>query len=163
MTDPNWPPPAPPEYTASSSAGVNGELAGWGSRAGALIVDAVILIVLALVLGAIIGGAAGTSDSGVAGAIIFYYVAVFLYPPLTMMRGGEHNGQTFGKQAVGIRVVRETGQPIGFGWALLRELVCKGVLSLFTIPIILSYLWPLWDDRNQALHDKMASTLVVRA
>src|SRR4051794_34821721 len=31
------------------------------------------------------------------------------------------------------------------------------------IPTILDYLWPLWDERNEALHDKMAHTWVVRA
>jgi uncharacterized RDD family membrane protein YckC len=36
------------------------------------------------------------------------------------------------------------------------------LLSIVTIPILLSYLWPLWDTRNQTLHDKMANTIVVR-
>ncbi len=28
---------------------------------------------------------------------------------------------------------------------------------------LVDYLWPLWDDRNQALHDKIVNTVVVRA
>ena len=28
---------------------------------------------------------------------------------------------------------------------------------------LLNVLWPLWDDKNQALHDKVAKTNVVRA
>ena len=27
--------------------------------------------------------------------------------------------------------------------------------------LLLDYLWPLWDDKNQALHDKLARTNVV--
>jgi uncharacterized RDD family membrane protein YckC len=28
--------------------------------------------------------------------------------------------------------------------------------------VLLDYLWPLWDDKKQALHDKVAKTNVVR-
>ncbi len=36
--------------------------------------------------------------------------------------------------------------------------------GLFTILILplLNYLWPLWDKKNEALHDKMCSTRVVK-
>jgi hypothetical protein len=27
---------------------------------------------------------------------------------------------------------------------------------------LLDYLWPLWDGRNQTLHDKVANSIVVR-
>ena len=36
------------------------------------------------------------------------------------------------------------------------------LFGIFTLPLILDYLWPLWDDRNQTLHDKAVSTVVVR-
>jgi uncharacterized RDD family membrane protein YckC len=35
-------------------------------------------------------------------------------------------------------------------------------LSFCSLPLLISYLWPLWDSRNQTLHDKMASTIVVK-
>ena len=39
-----------------------------------------------------------------------------------------------------------------------------GLLSAIShIGLLLDVLWPLWDDRNQALHDKPASTVVIRA
>ena len=43
----------------------------------------------------------------------------------TMSRKGEHNGQTLGKQAAGIRVVRDDGRPIRLGFAVLREVGLK--------------------------------------
>ena len=51
------------------------------------------------------------------------------------------------------------------GRALLREGVGKQLLALITLYtyLIVDYLWPLWDRENQALHDKIASTHVVRA
>ena len=78
------------------------------------------------------------------------------------------NGQTPGKQLVGIRVVRENGEPSGWGYTFLREFVIKGllggVLSSITggIYTVVDHLWPLWDPKRQALHDKMVNTIVVQ-
>ena len=94
---------------------------------------------------------------------------VFIYAPVLMAREGQSNGQTWGKQMLGIRVVRDNGQPMSFGWAALREIAVKGLLVAIAssiipvIPWFLNYLWPLWDDENRALHDMVFSTHVVRA
>ena len=51
---------------------------------------------------------------------------------------------------------------------LLREVVIKQLLFGFvggfflSIPTILDYLWPLWDDENRALHDMIAASRVIR-
>jgi uncharacterized RDD family membrane protein YckC len=85
------------------------------------------------------------------------------------MREGENNGKTWGKQVIGIRVVRDNSQAMSFGWAALREIAVKGLLVsiassiLPLIPWLLDNLWPLWDDENRALHDMVCSTHVVRA
>ena len=34
--------------------------------------------------------------------------------------------------------------------------------GLFVLPLLLAYLRPLWDKRNQTLYDTMADTVVVR-
>lgn len=34
--------------------------------------------------------------------------------------------------------------------------------TLFSFLSLINYLWPLWDDKKQALHDKVAATNVVR-
>jgi uncharacterized RDD family membrane protein YckC len=115
------------------------------------------------------------TDGGAGGVVLVvlgglaYLVVAFLYAPYFMQRHGEHNGQTLGKQWVNIRAVRDTGEPFGWGYALLREFVVKQLLFgtvgslFFSIPTLLDYLWPLWDDQNRALHDMVASTHVVRA
>jgi uncharacterized RDD family membrane protein YckC len=84
-----------------------------------------------------------------------------------MARDGARNGQTWGKQAVGIRVIRNTGEPVSFGFGALREIVVKGFavgIASSIIPLIpwlLDVCWPLWDDENRALHDMVVSTHVV--
>jgi uncharacterized RDD family membrane protein YckC len=117
-----------------------------------------------------------TNDDTAAGGLIVasllgflvFAVLVLLYAPLLMKRAGSNNGQTWGKQIVGIRAVRDNGQPFTFGSAALREVVLKGLavwIASSIIPIIpwfLNYFWPLWDDQNRALHDMAASSHVVK-
>lgn len=150
-----------------------GQLAGWGSRVGSTILDFLILIIPAGILIAIVVGVALGSDTGaivvgIVSLLIFFVVSLF-YAPVLMARQGDKNGQTFGRQIVGIRAVRDNGQPFTLGSAIVREFVVKGLLFgtvgsfLFYIPTIVDWLWPLWDDENRALHDMVVSTHVVQA
>jgi uncharacterized RDD family membrane protein YckC len=170
-----------PVATRAPGQGWEGKpLASWGSRVGAQLIDWLVLLIPAVVLFiVVVAGAVGISgdedaSTGAAiGAIILYVVlisaVVLLYAPLLMMRKGEHNGQTLGKQMLGIRVVRNNGQTMGFGWAALREVVVKGLavgIASSIIPLLpwlLDVLWPLWDDQNRALHDYAVQTHVIRA
>ena len=89
-----------------------------------LFIPAVILFFV-VVAGAVgISGDDDASTGAAVAAFILYAILIslvwLLYSPLLMMREGEHNGQTLGKQLVGIRVVRDNGQRMSFGWAALR-------------------------------------------
>jgi uncharacterized RDD family membrane protein YckC len=150
-------------------------LAGWWLRFAAYLLDTVILLCIAV---AVFWGVWGTSGeagtAGIAAAITWgttdYLVRGLLYAPLLMRRRGGHNGQTIGKQVAGIRVIREDGRPMSYGAAVLREWLAKtvmiqvaGVALTGGVAVLLDYIWPLWDERNQALHDRVASTLVLEA
>jgi uncharacterized RDD family membrane protein YckC len=93
-------------------------------------------------------------------------IVAFLYAPAMMART---NGQTLGRMVLGIRVVRAKGQPMTFGWAMLREVAVKALLfgiasSLtFGLASLLDVLWPLWDEENRALHDFIVDTRVIKA
>jgi uncharacterized RDD family membrane protein YckC len=154
-------------------------LASWGSRLAAWCIDWVVLLVPAVILFfVVLAGAWGISGDDDASAwavigatflfVLLISVVILLYAPLLMMRKGAHNGQTLGKQMIGIRVVRDSGEPMSFGWAALREVVFKGLvvgIASSIIPLIpwfLDNFWPLWDDENRALHDMAAQTHVVR-
>lgn len=143
------------------------ELADWWTRAGAFVLDQ--LIVGATAYATLALGRAVASPGHTAQALLFYGVLVaigLLYAPLLMARSGARNGQTLGKQAMGIRVVlADDGEAIGFWRGVLRTVLAQQLLIAVTVYVygLVDYLWPIGDRRNQALHDKIANTLVVRA
>ena len=58
-------------------------------------------------------------------AVLVITVVAFLYAPILMSRT---NGQTLGRMALGIRVIRADGGPMTFWFALLREVLIKTLL-----------------------------------
>lgn len=164
-----------PVATAPGPSAGRYVLAGWWSRVGAAIIDGIIITVVAVVLLAIFGAgfAATDSDTGVGALIaatfvtgLAFAVAALLYAPLMMAKT---NGKTLGRMAVGNRVVRANGQPMTFGWAMLREVAVKALLFnaiggavTFGLAGLLDVLWPLWDDENRALHDFIVDTRTVK-
>lgn len=66
-------------------------------------------------------------------------------------------GQTPGKRLLGLRVVQETGEPIGLGTAFLRWV---GYI-VSALPMLMGFLWAGADRRKQAWHDKIAGTVVI--
>jgi uncharacterized RDD family membrane protein YckC len=144
-------------------------VADFGPRAGAFLIDLVIIIVGAVILNIILSAVAGAlGDTGglvtalVGGLAIT--VAMLLYAPFLMARGGANNGQTVGKQVLDLRVVREDGEPMTFGKGALREVVGRAIPWYFTCGVygLLDHLWPLWDDERRAIHDMIAKTRVVK-
>jgi uncharacterized RDD family membrane protein YckC len=150
-------------------------LASWQSRLVAYVVDTFVVTVPASLLFFVgLGGALG--DAGIWAAllaIVVWLLVVFViwlvYGPVLMAREGEHNGQTWGKQLVRIRAVRDNGEEWTFATAALREVALKNVavwvasFMFMGIPWFLNFFWPLWDDENRALHDMAASSHVVQA
>lgn len=154
-------------------------LAGWGSRLGAFLLDNLIAGFLVLLVSVPAAMAMGMSfdqaltflssaeiPSGVGSSDKFYalFVAQSLaQPTLLAIFLTRWNGQSPGKRALGLRVVRETGEPMTFAVAVRREVLAKTILIVLTfgLAFIPNYLWPLWDDQNRAGHDFLAKTRVV--
>ena len=68
-------------------------------------------------------------------------------------------GQSIGKSRMGLWLVDvHTGQPIGPGRCLARELVAAAANQAF----YLSSLWMLWDEDRQTLADKVVGSTVVK-
>jgi uncharacterized RDD family membrane protein YckC len=149
-------------------------LASWGSRVGARLLDVLVFLVALAVLVApgIVVLIVGSDAAGVVLLILggLAYLALYVfYGAYFMQRRGERNGQTLGKQWVGIRVVRDNGQPYDLGSGLLRQFVVMELLFGWVggwfagIPWLVDVLWPLWEDENRALHDLIVKSHVVQA
>lgn len=65
---------------------------------------------------------------------------------------------TLGKSLLGMKVVRSDGERLSFGRSLGRELA----KYLSSIPLMIGFLLAAFTARKQALHDMVASTVVVR-
>jgi uncharacterized RDD family membrane protein YckC len=141
------PQPQPPGgWQGGPPAGPSGPRASFGLRFVAWLIDLVILVVIDTVIRVILGSTVG----GLLGFVInFAYFGYF--------EGGPA-GQTVGKRAVGIRVIRyQDGGALGWGTALLRNL-CRIISG---IPCALGYFWMLWDKEKMTWHDKLSNTVVV--
>jgi uncharacterized RDD family membrane protein YckC len=68
-------------------------------------------------------------------------------------------GTTVGGIVFDLHVVRLDGRPVDWETAIVRALGC--FLSLFVV--FLGFIWIAFDYNNQAWHDKIAGTVVVRA
>jgi uncharacterized RDD family membrane protein YckC len=137
----------------------------WWPRAGAWLLDTVIVWLIALVVilptAAITAGSDSDDLSGIVWLLLWLIGSVG-YIGGTMTRKGKHNGQTLGKQTVGIRVTRDDGKPVGWGTVAVREVLMKFVVwnATFGIGWLADILWPLGEREKRALHDLIVSTHV---
>jgi uncharacterized RDD family membrane protein YckC len=163
----------------SKPKGLQGQYAGFVTRAIAFVAD--ILIIIAIM--AVVNGAIAVTLQ------FFMGVDVSSCPPLSsidqILSGGmlchaanwvrlfltallapgyfalfwSLGGQTLGQYAMGLRVVRLDGKRMTFLRSIARWI--GYLLSFFALGI--GYLWILWDDRRQGFADKLAKTVVVYA
>lgn len=136
------------------------ELAGLGSRLAAATVDAFVLGVLYWVLGTVLGA---VERHG--GAALSWVVAIGILLAFALTWGyfllfeALNRGRTPGKMAFGIRVVMETGHPVTFTAAAVRNLVrIADAMFFFFIGLLLV----LFHPHNKRLGDMVAGTIVVR-
>ncbi|WP_254910027.1 RDD family protein [Micromonospora sp. NBS 11-29] len=140
-----------------------------GSRVLALLIDVVVQLGVALVLGAglsllVLALPTGAVDAALAGGFqVLFLVLVLVGYPVVMER--LVGGRTVGKLAVGLRVVRADGGPVGVGQSLTRALVGVAVewpgLVLPLLSWAASVTVMVTDPRGRRLGDLVAGTLVV--
>ncbi|MBI3887507.1 RDD family protein [Candidatus Microgenomates bacterium] len=143
--------------------------ASFGRRLGAVLLDGLILGVVGVIVSlpftivaTVMNTAGDPSTVGVFGSMIgmigsilnivisFGYAIYFI----------GKDGQTLGKKALGIKVIRLNGEPkVGYTNAFLRESVGKFISSLI---LGIGYLMMLGDQNKQTLHDKISGTVVIK-
>jgi uncharacterized RDD family membrane protein YckC len=131
------------------------------SRLLAGLLDALLQFLILLVFGALATAVSLDLSEAAASAIgIVVLITVLIVYPVTfetLLRG-----RTPGKAALGLRVVRDDGGPIGFRQALVRGLVGAVLerpgITFFTGAVVTSLL----NDQGKRLGDLLAGTLVLR-
>jgi uncharacterized RDD family membrane protein YckC len=131
-------------------------------RFGAYIIDGIIVGIIQYVLSSIIATFIfdlQPTDIGefftIAGGL---YALIFLISIMYYILYWAWRGQTLGKMAMGIKIVRLDGSSIGVGRATLRYV---GYL-ISTMTLLIGFLMIIGDSKKQGLHDKIADTYVVR-
>ena len=149
---------------------LNFTFAGYGNRIVAQIIDALIVgfavsIIAIPIFGISIFSGVNMDDPGDISAmfaglailplVLFAFVAPVVYEVLMISSAKQ---ATFGKMLMKIKVVDETGLRLTLGAAIGRTLI-KYVSSQLCI---LLWLWPLFNDKEQALHDIIVKDYVIR-
>ena len=162
----------------------------WGDRVLAFLIDAAINLVVGLLVLAIVYalgiamtvvGGSMADDAGnrgqnnpvanllATGGCFTCFCGPLLAVPLVTLIVGLFNkvylihrrGCSIGQGFMKLRVVGPHGERVPHKTLFLRLFV-QVLLSIIWVVSLLSILWPLWDPRRQALHDKAVDTFVIK-
>ncbi len=147
------------------------ELAGFWTRMGALFIDVLVLVAISAaitivwdaasgvgVMGAgaeqleLTGGDFWTLRTGIQSLVIFL---IFVAYVILFWRW---KGQTPGKMALRLKIIRADGSDLGWSDVILRFL--SYIIS--SLIFLIGFIWAFFDDYNQGIHDKLANTFVIR-
>ncbi len=151
--------------------GIAVEYAGFWMRLGAHLIDGIILGIIGWIIGYIIrlvgygvltgkeeiGFALSTAEGGAEFPILLSLIGCVI-GVVYCVAFWTWRGQTPGKIALGIKIIRTDGSPIDLGRSILRYI--GYIISSFILMI--GYLWIAFDPRKQGIHDKIAGTYVIR-
>jgi uncharacterized RDD family membrane protein YckC len=166
-------PAAPPAAAgpAVELAGARYELASFWRRAGAALIDGLVLSLLGIPFQVMWQGVLfGSMPQGAASDLVWWNWIASWFDTFALMWTAyvvaaaavnlafEAYGWTPGKALLGMRVLRSDGHRPGVIHGAARY-TGKFFSSMF---LGLGYLWAAWDPRRQGWHDKFASSFVVR-
>ena len=151
----------------ASTQGVYKSHAGFWKRVGAAIIDSMILslvsgvcmtVIMVVLGGAMLASASGITELGAVsyGFTMVFVIVIFSSVYFTLMESSAKQA-TLGKMALGIVVTDDTGKRISLARANARY--WSKILSAMFLCI--GYMMAGFTAKKQALHDLIASTLVV--
>ncbi len=121
------------------------DLADIGTRFVAILIDG---LIQGVITGALFG--IGRTAGGGLGIIITLAYNWYFWT--------RNNGQTPGKSLMNIRVIKADGTPITDADAIVRAIG----YYISGLVLGLGYIWAIFDANNQAWHDHLAKTYVVK-
>jgi uncharacterized RDD family membrane protein YckC len=131
--------------------------AGFGRRLIAYVVDVLILLAAFVVFGGVLIALSGASQVPPEGVLnVVGFLVSWMY--FALNESSERQA-TWGKQLMGLKVTDLNGDKVGFGKATGRHF--GKILS--SLILLIGYIMAAFTEKKQALHDKMAGCLVVKA
>lgn len=133
--------------------------AGFWIRFVAVLIDSVLVTTVQAIFGFALGmvGSGLETQELLLGSVSFMFGSVVSVAYYVFFTG--YCGQTPGKMALRIKVIRSDGSDISYGRAFLREAVGKFISALI---LFIGYLMAAFDSQKQGLHDRMADTYVIK-
>jgi uncharacterized RDD family membrane protein YckC len=177
----NYPPPPPGDYPPPPPPPGAGLLpkeayTPWIKRVGAYIIDIIPILILSGVGQGLMvatgennctsssvdnsyGVYCTSQPSGLGLALSFVFgLAGFVFAVWNYGYRQGTTGSSIGKSVLKFKVISEkTGQPIGFGLSIVRQLAHV----VDAIICYIGFLFPLWDAKRQTLADKIMTTICV--
>src|SRR6476659_1870971 len=142
--------------TTSQNIELEYDLASLGERIVATIIDLVILVGYAIVIGMFTNLSKGLDYK-------YGWVYMFLFLPVTfysLLCETFLNGQSVGKKVMGVKVVSLNGNPASFGQYLIRWLF--RLVDLWIGSFVLAVIVIAVTEKHQRIGDIVAGTAVVR-
>ncbi|QKY69266.1 RDD family protein [Lentibacillus sp. CBA3610] len=148
-----------PEYVS-----LDFKLAGLGSRAGAMIIDQLLLtifnivtiLVLVFVIQSDLTAFLGNSTLPLAIAIILIFIVYWGYFFVCEYFFG---GKTIGKNILGIRVMQDNGHSLTLLSSLIRNLL--RIIDMLPTGYFIGIIWVFFHSKHKRLGDIVAGTIVV--
>lgn len=159
-------PYAPPRATLYNAgdyvAGGEVVYAGFWKRFAAYFIDTFVLGIVFGILGVVLGVAGAMTSGGDPSSAITTFVVFYVFEIAAMAvyfawMHSSSKQATLGKMAVGIKVTDDDGQTITF-WRGIGRFFATIISSLI---LCIGYIMAGFTERKRALHDMLASTLVV--
>ena len=145
--------------------GTTPPLAGFGQRAVGFFID---ITIISLLLSVIVPIAKYLNvnayrSAGYGGSEDFFIIVTFLFANFFFVAYftwfHTEGGQTPGKRIMGIRLVSQYGNEVGFTRSLFRAL---GYYISYMV-LFAGFIWAIFDQNRQTWHDKLAGTIVIEA
>lgn len=145
--------PSPASPTIGRAAALPRPLANFRSRTVSFCIDCVAPVTVLTVLLSVAAHTNGTGWRLVISASAYLGLLGFGIWNCGYLQGT--TGRSLGRRLAGTELISiETGQPVGFGWAVARQI-------WHVVDFGIGFLWPLHDGKRQTFADKIVGTVVI--
>ncbi len=150
-------PYAAPQAETELPQHASGRPAGFWIRAGASVINSILIIAVTMPLIFMIYGKEYFDSTAFVEGPLDLLIS-YILPAIAVVVFWIYRSATPGKMLVGVKIIdAETGEKCSKGQLVLRYIG----YYVAVIPLFIGIIWVAFDNRKQGWHDKIAKTLVV--